>query len=212
MSRTTRDGAYRAPVVGLLGAAAGGKSTVAALLAAHGAAVVDADRVGHEVLEEPDVREALQREFGPQVFGPDGRVARRKLAELVFADAGRLQRLDDLVHPRICDRVRQQVAEQRRNEAAPMVVLDAALLLEKGLDSCCDVLVFVQSDPEQRRERAGRDRGWSGTELADRDAAQMEPEEKRRRADYVIVNTGTTRQLAESVDKLFKQIRQKIRT
>lgn len=198
-----------APVIGLLGAVASGKTTVARLLAERGAAVVDADQVAHELLKEPRVKAALRQAFGDEIFAPCGEVDRTRLGELVFDQPDRLRKLNAVVHPEICRRADRQVTEQRRRPGVAMVVLDAALLLEKGLDSCCDLLVFVETDSAARRERAQTDRGWNPGHLASRDAAQMSLEAKRTRADYVLGNDGRPDELGKAVDKMMQKMEER---
>ena len=198
----------QAPVIGLLGAVASGKSTVAALLTRHGAAVVDADRIGHEVLEEPEIRDQVREAFGEDVFGPDGSVERKKLGERVFGDREQLERLNAIIHPRLFASAVERVRREQRRPEVPMVVLDAALLLEKGLESCCDVLVFVESGDAHRRQRALRERGWTSADLDLRDAAQMSAQKKRECANYVIHNDGSHKQLENRVAKLVERIGQ----
>src|SRR2546429_4197929 len=94
-------------VVGLVGRAGSGKSTVARALAAAGARVLDADRIGHAITDgDPDVRAALATEYGPEVYRPDGQLDRKRVAAKVFADPAALGRLNLLVHPRILERLR----------------------------------------------------------------------------------------------------------
>ncbi len=202
----------QAPVIGLLGAVASGKSTVAALLTRHGAVVVDADRMGHEVLEEPEVKEQVREAFGEEVFGPDGSVERKKLGELVFGAREQLERLNAIVHPRLFASAVESVKREQRRPEVPLVVLDAALLMEEGLESCCDVLVFVETGDTRRRERALRERGWTTANLDRRDAAQMSAQKKRERADYVIHNDGSHKQLENGVSKLVERIGERFPT
>src|SRR4029077_19472563 len=94
-------------IVGLVGRAASGKSTMATTLAADGARVIEADRLGHEVTDhDPAVRAALTAEYGADVYRPDGTRDRARVATRVFADRAARERLDQLTHPRIIERIR----------------------------------------------------------------------------------------------------------
>lgn len=209
MRRDCPQGAHKAPVIGLLGAVASGKSTVARLLAARGASVVDADRIGHEVLGRPAIKGHLREAFGDGIFAPDGEVERGKLAEMVFGHADLLERLNAIVHPAVFTLAAERVQRERCCPGVPLVVLDAALLLEKGLDSCCDLLVFVECGEQNRRRRARLERGWTAEHLASRDSAQISADRKRRRADTVIRNDGTQQELEKAVAKLVDTMAQK---
>jgi dephospho-CoA kinase len=193
----------------VLGAVASGKSTVARMMAEHGAEVIDADRIGHEVLGRPAVAEEVRRTFGPDVFDAEGDVVRARLAGVVFDRPDRLAELNAIVHPPICREVERQVREYRCRAGVPMVVLDAALLLETELSPYCDLLVFVETGEDARRSRARTGRGWTTEDLARREAAQVSEERKRCRADVVLPNNGSLDQLRESVRGLVREIRER---
>lgn len=184
-------------VVGLVGGVAAGKSFVAGRLASFGAKVLDADRVGHEVLTEPAVIERLAAEFGPEIVGEGGAIDRKRLAGQVFGPgpeaAAAKRRLEEIVHPRIRARLREQLDTWRR-EGCPVAVLDAPLLFEGGWDRLCDVVWFVDAPPEDRLARALA-RGWSAEHFAAREDAQLDLDLKRARAHDIIANVGS----AESV-------------
>lgn len=190
-------------VVGLLGGVASGKSTVSQLLAEAGAGVLDADRAGHEALLLSEVEQAARSRWGESVFGADGRLDRSHLAQIVFApppDGPRERRfLEQLTHPEIAKIIQCQ-ADALAEEACPVAVLDAPLLLEAGWDRLCSTLVFVDVPREIRLSRA-LDRGWSSEEFAAREQAQLPVEAKRARADFVVENAGkleeTRRQVAQ---------------
>ena len=193
-------------VVGLVGGVAAGKSTVAAMLAETGAAVVDADRLGHEVLEDAEVREALRARWGDVVFDAQERVDRRQVAEIVFGDDEARQFLNGLVHPRIRRRMRQQMDALCGRSDVKLIVLDAVLLIEAGLNDWCDAVVIVEADRKQRDARARDARGWTAQERDVREAAQMPPERKRSMSDFVINNDGTEDETRRQVCKLYREL------
>jgi len=190
-------------LVGLLGGVASGKSLVARQLAQLGAGVLDADRAAHEVLAFPEVSAAIRQRWGDGVFLPDGRIDRGALSAIVFApppDGPRhRQYLEQLTHPH----VRRILEEQRRAMAAaglPAAVLDVPLLLEVGWTDLCDYLMFVDAPRDARQQRA-QSRGWTDQQFSAREAAQIPIEQKRRRADVVIDNSGTAAQTAAQVER-----------
>ena len=195
------------PVLGILGAVASGKSTVAGLLARHGGVVIDADQIGHEVLEESEVKAALRRGFGEKIFGEDGTVNRKALAGEVFGNPAELSRLNSIVHPTIVRRIEEQIKNTRRMPHVPFIVLDAALLLETGLhERFCDALVFVEADCSACLQRAVEERGWQEQELERRQGSQMPLEAKKELADFVIDNSGTVQDLALAVERVLGDV------
>jgi len=201
-ARPARRSPGATPVVGLTGGIGGGKSAVAALLAERGAIVIDADAAGHEALLRPEVRERLVERFGPGILAMEGdaRIDRRALGRIVFADPAALRDLEAVVHPVMVDQFRREIEEARARRDVPLVVIDAAILLEAGWDALCDLVVFVDAPRATRLERVGR-RGWSDAELRAREAAQWTPETKASRADYVLSNAGGLDDLAAAVDR-----------
>jgi len=165
-------------VIGLIGRIGAGKSTVAARFAAHGAGVIDADRIAHEVLEEAEVRQQVVERFGPQVLDADGRIRRRAVAERVFgpetAHAEALESLEAIVHPRVRRRIAAELAARERSAGSParhdVVVLDVPLLVQAGWADACDLLVVVECAEPVRRDRLAA-RRWSAEEQAAREAA-----------------------------------------
>ncbi len=192
------------PVIGVVGGLAGGKSTVARLLQKRGAAVVDADEIAHRVLRRPDVREKLRRAFGGGILGPDGEVRRDALAREVFGNPERIEELNSIVHPPVIRETRRRRSKLLRRADLPLVVLDAALLMEVGREEeLCDALIFVDAPTELRRRRACEKRGLSPEQFRQRAAAQMPPEKKKERADFVVENTGTIQELDKQVERLW---------
>jgi dephospho-CoA kinase len=186
------------PVIGLIGAIGSGKSHVARLLARRGAVVIDADRIGHEVLQEPEVRRGVVQRFGPGVEDRSARAApgeapinRRSLGTIVFADPAALRDLEGLLHPRMERRFHLEILRAEKDGAAPAIVLDAAILLERGWDRFCDVVVFVDASWPVRLHRVAASRGWDAATLQAREAAQWPIDVKRGRADFVIGNDGS---------------------
>lgn len=191
-----------------MGGVASGKSLVAGLLAELGAGVLDADGAAHEVLTDAAVESAARERWGPDVFGPDGRIDRARLARIVFAGGpgGRRQRkyLEQLTHPRI-GRLLAGQADRLRDSGAAAAVLDAPLLLEAGWGRLCDKLVFVDAPRDIRLERA-RKRGWSEEDFDAREAAQESLEAKRRRADVVVDNSGSAASTRAQIERFWRTL------
>jgi dephospho-CoA kinase len=195
-------------LIGLLGGVASGKSLVADMFRQLGAEVLDADRVGHEVLRMPAVRAAVGGRWGKDVIGPDGEVHRPALAKIVFAaspDGPReLAELEQITHPEIRRRLQAEVAELARR-GAKMAILDAPVMLKAGWNQLCDALVFVDAPADQRQARAMA-RGWTAAEFSQREAAQEPVEEKRRVADFVLDNSRDVSYIQAQVERCWQRL------
>jgi dephospho-CoA kinase len=195
----------RMKTIGVVGGVASGKSLVSKMLVELGAAVLDADRTGHDVLtEDAQVREAIRQRWGDSALGPNGR---RIIAGYVFGDdssaATERQFLEDLLHPRIRERL-NKLRDEYFAEGKPAVVLDAPLLLEAGWAPICDLILFVDVPDEVRRER-GRSRGWTDVDFARREASQWPISKKRCHATNVIPNAGSEDELRTAVRKFWAE-------
>jgi dephospho-CoA kinase len=195
-------------IIGLLGGVASGKSFVAEQFRRLGAEVLDADRVGHEVLLLPEVRSAIRKHFGDKVFREDGQVDRKALGRIVFGpqpDGPReLAILEQITHPEIRRRLKSQ-GERMAADGVPAAILDAPVMLKSGWDEICSAIVFVDVPDNVRRERASA-RGWTNEEFAAREAAQESLEVKRRRADFVIDNSATAGYTQEQIERLWHSL------
>lgn len=184
-------------IVGLVGRAGSGKGAVAGVWSADGALVIEADRVGHEVTEgDPAVRAGLEAEYGADVYGPDGRLDRERVAARVFTDPAARSRLDRLVHPALVAGLCRRLEVLRARGWRGVVVLDAALLLEWGMERECDAVVAVTAPETEQVRRLMRSRGWSAEEARRRLAAQRTNEAFAAAADAVLENAGSPEELA----------------
>jgi dephospho-CoA kinase len=185
---------------------ASGKSFVARALAGLGAGVLDADRVGHEVLCMREVEDAVRRLWGDGVFGPDGHVDRARLAGIVFGDSPSAKehrrRLEQLLHPEIGRRLSRE-AEQMASAGFPAAVLDAPLLVEAAWDRPCDWLVYVDAPRPLRLARALA-RGWSEMDFAAREGVQESLDSKRRLADVVIDTSRSPEDTRAQVERFWR--------
>lgn len=190
--------------VGLTGGIGAGKSTVARLLAARGARVVDADRLAREAVApgSPGLAEVVAA-FGPTVLAPDGTLDRARLAATVFADPRARRRLDAIVHPRVGAATAQLLASLPPDA---VVVHDVPLLVENDLAGRYDLVVVVDAPVEVQEARLVEQRGMAPADARARIAAQASREQRRRVADVVLDNTGSLADLADQVDRLWQRI------
>jgi dephospho-CoA kinase len=201
------------PVVGLIGGIGSGKSRVASLLAERGAAVIDADAVGHELLGDPEICAKVVERFGmgvlqePREAGTaPPKIDRRALGAIVFADPASRQALEALLHPAMRAQFLATIDRLAQRRESTCIVLDAAILLEAGWDDLCDRIVFVDAPHRQRLRRVAEARGWSEPTLEARERAQWPLDEKRRRADGIISNDSGPDRLEDQVDRLVSRL------
>jgi len=190
-------------VVGLLGGVASGKSSVGRILAGADGVLIDADALAHEALASPEVATQVAETFGPETLGSDGLPDREALGRLVFQDPERRRMLESWIHPRVRANIRSRLDEALQAQV-PVVVIDVPLLLESTAPfaQACGALVFVDAPPGDRDRRAIRNRNWATGEVARRERTQLSLDEKRRRADHVVVNAGTPEELVLAVQAL----------
>ncbi len=201
-----RSGRARPLVVGLVGRVGSGKSTFAQAMRERGAAVIEADRVGNHITDtDPEVRAALQAEYGPGIYREDGSLDRARVAERVFSDAEARRRLDALVHPRLVERLQRELERLQAEGSVKVILVDAALMLDWGLDRKCDLVVAVVAPETLQLERLQRSRGWSAEHARRRLDAQRSSEEFARRADVVVENRGAPDELRARAVELFEQ-------
>ncbi len=192
--------------VGLTGGLACGKSTVAAMLAEKGCGLVNADRLGHEVIAPlGPAHDTVVAAFGRDILDAHGRVDRARLAARVFGDAGQVRRLNELVHPHILAGIEEAAREFAGRNANGILVIEAALLLEAFADSRVDKVVVVDCTEQQQVERFQAKGGTAG-EARRRMAAQMARAERLRRADFVVDASGSLEDTRRQVDALYTKL------
>ena len=200
------DGSRQRPVViGLAGGIGAGKSAVARALAEFGCVISDSDKAAREALDREDVRDTLVGWWGAEILASDGRIDRKRVAAVVFADPEQRLRLEELVHP-IVRRSREELLDMALEAGAPGAVIDAPLLFEAGLDAECDAVVFVDAPRQMRLDRVRETRGWDEAELERREKVQIPLDAKRRRSDYEVVNNADPEQLRLRVRRILDQI------
>ncbi|MGB2667968.1 MAG: dephospho-CoA kinase [Candidatus Acidiferrum sp.] len=195
--------------MGLTGGIASGKSAVAAMLREMGFAVLEADAVAHKLLEPGQaVHDEVLREFGAELADASGKIDRKKLGTMVFADPVKLAKLNAMIHPRVEEAILRQFAEWQRSGVRDAGFVEAALLVEAGIAAKLDGLVLAYCRPEQQMERL-RARGMSEIEAKRRLAAQMPVEEKLKHATETIDCSGTLEETRSQVRALAAEVRRR---
>jgi len=191
-------------LIGITGQIGSGKSTVARILLRLGAAVIDADLIGHDAVEQSVVlKRKLARAFGPEVLDARGQIRRKKLAALAFAGKESKATLDSLVHPYLLRELRSRVRNCLRTHK--VVVIDAALLMDWGMEREMDFVLVVHASRANRLRRLKR-RGIFPEAARARERSQLPFQQLKRRADRVILNNDSQRDLEGKVVRLFRQL------
>lgn len=198
-------------IVGLTGGIGAGKSTVAVLLASHGAAVVDVDALGREIIAPGGTAVGpVLRRFGDHLRGPDGGIDRPALAAVVFNDADELAALNEISHPAINELLDERIESIGTAGGADVVVLDMAVLTESTLGRDTrfpyEVVVTVEAPPHIRLERLV-ERGMSADDAKARLASQATDDQRREVSNFVIRNGGSTDDLADATAQLWDALR-----
>jgi dephospho-CoA kinase len=197
--------------VGLTGGVACGKSTVAKMLADLGAKIVDADTIAHELYRPgQQVLQDLVKHFGAEILKPDGELDRAKLATLVF-DGGRVEELNKIVHPAVIRQQDQWMRSLGEKDPYAVAIVEAALILEAGVKDHFDRIMVVTCKPAQKVARFAQRTGMSAdaarADVERRNKAQMPDEEKARRADFVIDNSGLVEETRHQVQRIYSELK-----
>jgi dephospho-CoA kinase len=194
-------------IYGLTGGIGSGKSEVALRLVELGIPVIDADFVGHEILEPGgSAADAVIAAFGQAIL-TEGRIDREKLGAVVFDDDAARRRLNGIVHPAIARNIAERCAELVQ-QGHSSIVVEATLLAEDGQrEPWMNGLILVLSSEDLRLSRLVRSRGMDPVDARKRMAAQTPPEEKASLADWVIENSGTLDELRAATDAVVDAIR-----
>lgn len=190
-------------VIGVTGALASGKTTVAGMLAGRGAVRIDADKISHELLKNAAVRRAIGKNFGKSVL-KGGKVDRKALGAVVFKDPKKNRRLNAIVHPLIKKKIREEIRRAKKS----VVVLDAPLLIESGMHKEMDEVVLVTCGKCVSLKRAVS-RGIPGEMAMTIMGLQMPLFKKKRYASYVINNSKSKQSTKKGVSDLWKKIQKR---
>jgi dephospho-CoA kinase len=191
----------RTPFIGLTGGIGAGKSEALRALDRLGAATLSTDAVTHELLDTDEVRDLLVEKLGPEV-APNGQIDRSSVATTVFDDDEKRKWLEEVLWPR----VGQRVADFRESgEDRPAAVVEVPLLFESGMESVFDKTIVVVADEDVRAGRAAA-RGHKLVEA--RTARQLTQDEKAQKADFVVRNDGTLDELEAKLSEVLERLRE----
>jgi dephospho-CoA kinase len=201
------DGVVMVKVIGLTGGIASGKSLISGYLCELGALVIDADKLAREVVEpRSPVLEKIREVFGDGVLNEDGTLDRKKLGDIVFKSDTERKRLNDLIHPRVFEKVKKLIDENKDNKTWPAIVIDAPLLIEVGMIEITDEVWVVSLDEETQLKRLMKRDDLTREEAQRRLKTQMPLNEKLKFADRVIDNNGNREDTIRSVQTLWEEL------
>lgn len=191
-------------VIGLTGNLGTGKTTAAMMFAQMGAEVIDADRIVHELLlEDGPCRKKILALF-PDVCGVDGEIDRMLLAQEVFGNRDKLQRLEGILHPAVSARIKQVLRALRAQKDRSVVVLDIPLLFEAGMEGMVDAVIVVKADRRLQIDRVVRTRKMTRAAVQARLRRQMPQREKLKRADFIIDNRFSKAETRAQVRRIWE--------
>ena len=194
-------------IIGITGGVGAGKSTVLAFLEKeYGAAVIQADQVGHLVMEPgEECYEDVIGIFGKEIIKEDKTIDRKQVSDVVFGNELMRQSLDAIIHPAVKTYILEEIRKQRQ-AGCRLLVIEAALLLEEKYDAFCDQVWYVHTDQEIRIERLMKSRGYTREKALSIIKRQASEAFFRQNTDCVITNNGlpeeTWRQIEEGIKKL----------
>ncbi len=199
-------------IAGLTGGIATGKSLVARFLADHGAIIIDADKIAHDVVHKgKPAWEEIVRTFGEEYLLPDGEINRKALGKTVFADSAKRDALNAIVHPRVFEAISREIAliMEKHGPTDPVIILDIPLLFETRMDLDLPEVIVVYAPAEIQLERLKTRDDMTAEDALARINAQIPIAEKKAKADYTIDNSGSMDDTRHQVDDLYAALKAK---
>jgi len=190
-------------IIGITGSIACGKSTVSNYLKSKGYIVIDADKIGHEALDDDYVKEKLVLAFGNEIL-EDNKISRQKLGELVFGNSSNLNVLNSIIHPEIRKKILEKIDKNNDKE---LIFIDVALLFEAKFDDLVDKIIVVYVDKNTQLTRLMKRNSISKKEALSRIVSQMSPIEKAKLGDYTVNNNLDVINTYEQVDKVLSELK-----
>ena len=190
-------------IIGITGSIACGKSTVSNYLKSKGYIVIDADKIGHEALDDDYVKEKLILAFGNEIL-EDNKINRQKLGELVFGSSRNLNVINSIVHPEIRKKILEKIDKNNDKE---LIFIDVALLFEAKFDDLVDKIIVVYVDENTQLTRLMKRNSISKKEALSRIVSQMSPIEKAKLGDYTVNNNLDVINTYEQVDKVLSELK-----
>jgi len=196
----------RLPVVAITGGIGSGKSTAAAVFKENGAFVLDADSIAKELLwSDKHIQQKVVEEFGTAVCNEDGVVDKTLLAGVVFQNQGAINRLNAIVHPPVIRYIRDIITQHLYSPCYSMIVVDAALVFEAGVETDFDFVVTVSAEDTNRMKRIHNRDNSSQFDIHRRMNVQEPQEEHIKKSDYVLYNSGSLAEFQKKARELSRK-------
>ncbi len=192
-------------VIGITGIIGSGKTTASAILRKKGITVIDLDALAKKAVSLKEVQEDITNRLGEEYI-KDGTLLVDKLKKVVFTDKEKLRLLESIIHPKVSEELWKEV-NRKRQEGARFVVVDGPLLYETDLHKSLDRIVVVSTEEDKIKKRL-RTRGLSDDDMNMRISNQIPLKEKEKRADFVIFNNKTRKDLEQEVEGLLRRIKE----
>jgi len=193
-------------IIGLTGSIGSGKTYIANCFRSHGAVIINADQIARDAISpHTNGFKKVVGKFGQGILNSDGEIDRSHLAKIVFANPEKKELLESIIHPIV--RQREEELIRQYETEYDIIILEIPLLFETGAEELCDKVVVVKLDDDIRFKRLQETRSMTVEQIKSRLATQMSQEEKIKRADYVIDNSGTKEQSAAQVADLITELK-----
>ncbi len=195
-------------VIGITGGVGAGKSTILNILEKdYGAYCILADEVGHRLMQPGGpTYEKIVKTYGSEVLREDGQINRKKLGEIVFSKEEELKKLNELTHPIIREAIKEEIKKVRQEATHKILVLEAAILKEGGLDVLCDDIWYIYAEEPVRVKRLMDSRGYSEQKSYEIISRQMKEEAYRNFSHYVIDNSNRLDDCVKQIQKRLNEI------
>ena len=186
-----------------------GKTTVARIFSSLGAKVIDADKINHQLMKRNGSSfKSIVKSFGQKIL-TDGDIDRKKLGAVVFNNSKRLKKLCRIVHPAIISKIKNRISHYQKNKSNQIIIIDAPLLIEAGLDRLVDILIVVKASRRKQIQRVIRRMNIKRSEVLKRLKAQMPLKDKIRLADITIDNNGSLTKTKKEVRRIWQKLLKK---
>ena len=190
-------------ILGITGGIATGKTAVSDILKSLDIKVIDMDIISREVIKLPKIIQSIKNEFGSDII-KNGTVDRKLLREFIFDDKAKVQKLNNIMHPAIIEKAKNEI--DRLKSSTPLIVVVIPLLFETNLEYLTDSILLVTADYDKQVERIMKRDNSTKTNAENIIAAQMPLSEKVKKSNYVIENNGTYEELKEKVLTFLKTL------
>ena len=192
-------------IIGITGSIGSGKTTIAKIFSKHWYSRIDADEIGHQILQNnPAAYKKIIENFGNGILDKNRDIDREKLGDIVFSDNKKLKKLNSITHPIIVNEIKNQIKEIRNKcKEKTKIIIDTPLLLETKAKSLVDKIIVVEID---KKNILKRNKKYKKEKIEKILKAQMPLDEKIKHADFVIDNSGSLAETKKQVSEIIKKL------